>query len=69
MGKERGYAGLSHGSHVVEFLFLALERGAQELLHLHTRRGPPPRPHLEESPITEIEDDQNGKQTLDHPSQ
>ncbi len=39
-GKSDAHAGLGHGPHVVELLFLALERSAQELLHRHARGGP-----------------------------
>ena len=52
MGKERGHARLGHGPHVVELLFLALERSAQELLHLHARGAWPPArtPRMAQSP-------------------
>ena len=62
MREKRAHARLVHSAHVVKFLFLALERSSEELLHLDGRRCL--RPDAQADPIPKVEDDQNGEQQL-----
>ena len=68
MGKKRGHAGLRNGPHIVEFLFLALQRRFQKLLDLHAIRCMRARPDAQSDPVPEVKDNQNGQQTLEDPS-
>ena len=68
MGKKRGHAGFGHCPHIVEFLFLALQGGAQELLYLDAVRPLSAGFEAQRDPVPEVKDDQNGQQTLEDPS-
>ncbi len=61
MGKERGHARLCDRSHVVEFFFLALERGTQKPVHLDARRSLSSSRDAQHDPVSEVKDDHAGQ--------
>ena len=63
MRKKRAHAWLGDRAHVVELLFLALERSPQELLHLHA--GPALRPDPQNEPIAEVKNHHRRQQQLE----